>query len=364
MLNDRVYEALKKALGRQELSMEDAMRVNKDRETLNLSIKGVGQFREKLIDSYIGYDKDGILQSVSSENKKYALAFFNLVEEMRTDDGKKIMQSVATNNPRKEPFELVKGLQHDGYNILAPNMSTCGNATCHAMFKELISKNLKPTVRLANCTPELYRMATNAGLIVTEKEANGLIIGELAPPKVPDNKEIERIAKLSLITPIVMITNPDRQMPHKGKDGETKIVDCVGRTLVNIIMGLRPDAKIIGKPNFDFLNENLEQCLENFDRSRESIKKIYFIGDTLDTDTVFANDAKGKIQGIECYSVLMTSGNTSEKQAKDATGLKKADFVVPNFMEAISKVFGITRSREIEDKIIGKEKTTEPKFEM
>jgi ribonucleotide monophosphatase NagD (HAD superfamily) len=337
--------ALEQAMGRR-LTLGDANNVRTNMEILGLNTAQVGELRQQLERTAIGYDKDGVLENISNSDKQKALAWYNLVASMQTDSGHQIIQQIVTNNPRILPEKMIGKMQQAGYSINPENMATCGWATVNAMREKLDEQGLPRKVRVFG-TPELAQMAVQAGLEIS-KDAYGCIIGEVMPPHTFDAKTMQQIMVESMACPVVMITNPDKQMPYtvveeNGNKYQT-IVETVGKTALPIVQQLNPDMDVIGKPNPIFLEQNINAGLENFGRSRESIDRYVFIGDTPQTDVRFANDAN--IPGIATESVLILTGNTKSHQVPYLQGSEMPNHVIRNFADMAHTVFGISRNKQ------------------
>jgi ribonucleotide monophosphatase NagD (HAD superfamily) len=335
---------LEEAMGRY-LTAEDAKNVKINMGILGLNVDQVGELRQALSSTMIGYDRDGVLDNISDSDKNISLAWYNLVASMLTDSGHEIPQQIVTNNPRTMPESMVGKMQSAGYDLSAENIATCGYATCQAMKAELDRRGLAPTVRVFG-TPDLVQMAVNAGLRL-DLNANGTIIGEMFPPNVPDQALTKQIVGTAMTTPVVMVTNPDRTMPYvqidEGGNKESMIVDCVGKTILPLVERLT-DAEVIGKPNFKFLEENINAGLTNFGIPEGNIDRYVFVGDTPSTDIAFANDAKGRIAGVDTQSVLVLTGNTSLHDVRHLRGNEMPDFIIRDFAD-MACVFGVAKEK-------------------
>ncbi|CAM4252162.1 TIGR01457 family HAD-type hydrolase [Lacicoccus alkaliphilus] len=208
---------------------------------------------------YNGYliDLDGTMYN-GSELIETARDFVSELER------KGIPYVFLTNNATKSQEEAVQKLLDMGVKTSLENMYTSAMATA-----SYIRENHRGASAYVIGTPSLKKILENAGITLTEKNADLVIMG--LDPEV-DYGKLKRAALLIGNGAGFIATNPDKRFPTE--EGIIPGSGALQQVLIETT-GVRP--LIIGKPNASILDGAMGQL---------GLKKseVALIGDNYDTD--------------------------------------------------------------------------------
>lgn len=227
--------------------------------------------------------------------------------ELLEKQGKRFL--FLTNNSSKGVEEYLEKLRKMGLPAREDCLLTSGMATISYLQNYLSSREI-----FLCGTPSLTKDFEQAGFCVNTEHPKAVVI---AFDTTLDYAKLHHICDLVRSGLPYFATHPDVNVPLSG--GLAPDVGCV-ISFVKTSTGREPD-KIIGKPNAELVET--ASVLTGIDKS-----EIAMVGDRLATDIMLGINA-----GVS--SVLVLSGVTSEKEAKESS--VKPDYIFKNIDE-ITKI--------------------------